>query len=164
MFRSPHVASVQALQFGFMLVRTPCSCTRVLLFLTAVRWRPMGKSGANGLFSAQGSSRKWQHPWHVCWGSFGSLKGRSKGNACLIVFVCVRHAYKGDTWSLWTCIWLPFAICLLMQNYFPNISLVRVDPRSTRYRQRSRYQGEIRRRVQLAGYAPEDLRTDSLSA
>ena len=72
------------------------------------------------------------------WGSFGSLKGRPKGNACLIVFACVRHAYKGDTWSLWTCIWLPFAICLLMQIYFPNISLVRVDPRSTRYRQRSR--------------------------
>ena len=69
-------------------------------------------------------------------GSFGSLKGRPKGNACLIVFACVRHAYKGDTWSLWTCIWLPFAICLLMQIYFPNISLVRVDPRSTRYRQR----------------------------
>ena len=48
-FRSPHVASVQALQFGFMLARTPCTCTMALLFLTAVRWRPMGKSGANGL-------------------------------------------------------------------------------------------------------------------
>ena len=93
-FRSPHAASVQALQFGFMLVRTPCSCTTVLLFLTAVRWRPMGKSGANGLFSAQGSSRKWQHPWHACWGSFGSLKGRPKGNTCLIVFAGVRVACK----------------------------------------------------------------------
>ena len=99
-----------------------------LLFLTAVRWRPMGKSGANGICSAQGSSRKWQHPWHVCWGSFGSFKGRPKGNACLIVFAGVRPACKSGTWSLWTSIWLPFAICLLMQIYFPNTSLVRVDP------------------------------------
>ena len=93
-FRSPHAASVQALQFGFMLARTPCTCTTALLFLTAVRWRPMGKGGANGICSARGSSRKWQHPWHVCWGSFGSLKGRPKGNACLIVFAGVRVACK----------------------------------------------------------------------
>ena len=57
--------------------------------------------------------REDTHPpgpgWGSSVGSFGSFKGRPKGNTCLIVFACVRLACNSDTWSLWTCIWLPFA-------------------------------------------------------